>query len=64
MWDFGFYSPETDYTTWEHRRFFQMFIRVVIPLTYVVGVLAIAGAAAASMTSEHEDDTWMSLTSH
>ena len=34
----------------------------MIPLVYVAGILSVAGAAAASITSEHEDDTWTSLT--
>jgi hypothetical protein len=38
------------------------FLKVVIPLVYLFWALAIAGAAAATMTSEHEDDTWVSLT--
>ena len=37
-------------------------IRIVVPLLYVAGILSVAGAAAASITSEHEDDTWTSLT--
>jgi len=41
---------------------FYWFLRFVVPLLYVVGVLAVAGAAAASITSEHEEDTWVSLT--
>ena len=35
---------------------------MVLPLVYLLWTLIIAGAAAASMTSEHEDDTWTSLT--
>ncbi len=35
---------------------------MVVPLIYLVGILNLSGAAAASITSEHEDDTWVSLT--
>jgi hypothetical protein len=35
---------------------------MVIPLIYVVWIVIIGGAAAASVSSEHEDDTWVSLT--
>ena len=34
----------------------------VVPLIYVIGILGVAGSAAASITSEHEEDTWVSLT--
>ena len=40
----------------------RYFLDVVVPLLYLVGILSVAGAAAASITSEHEDDTWVSLT--
>ena len=47
---------------WANRNAFMWFLRGVVPLIYVVGILGVAGAAAASITSEHEEDTWVSLT--
>ena len=38
------------------------FLHGVVPLLYVLGILGVAGSAAASITSEHEEDTWVSLT--
>ena len=35
---------------------------MVVPLLYLVGIVTVAGAAAAAITSEHEEDTWVSLT--
>ena len=61
MWNFGRPS-ESNYAAWANRRDFMMFVRLVVPLIYVIAILAVAGAAAASMTSEHEEDTWVSLT--
>ncbi len=34
----------------------------IVPLLYLISILAVAGAGAASVTSEHEEDTWVSLT--
>jgi len=62
MWEKGYYYSLEDYTTRADRFAFYWFLRFVVPLVYVLGVLAVAGAAAASITSEHEDDTWVSLT--
>jgi ABC-type transport system involved in multi-copper enzyme maturation permease subunit len=50
-----YYSPE--------RMKFYVFLRFVLPLLYVVGIFSVSGAAAAAVTSEHEEDTWTSLTS-
>ncbi len=61
IWDFG-NAPRTDYTAWAHRTAFMWFLHGVVPFIYVVGILGVAGAAAASFTSEHEEDTWVSLT--
>ncbi len=44
------------------RWYFLSFLQGVIPLIYLLGALIVAGSAAASITSEHEDDTWVSLT--
>jgi ABC-type transport system involved in multi-copper enzyme maturation permease subunit len=46
----------------QSRRDFLNFLEWVIPLIYVFSAVIIAGGAAASITSEHEDDTWVSLT--
>jgi ABC-type transport system involved in multi-copper enzyme maturation permease subunit len=57
------YAPEVrSWFSSEHRMIFAEFLQFVIPLVYVGGILNVAGAAAASITSEHEDDTWTSLT--
>jgi ABC-2 family transporter protein len=42
---------------------FHWFLCVVASLVYLLGMLAIAAVAAAAITSEHEEDTWVSLTS-
>ncbi|MFI5455420.1 MAG: ABC transporter permease subunit [Isosphaerales bacterium] len=61
MWEHGYYSLG-DYTSRNDRIAFYWFLRFVVPLLYVVSILAVAGAASASITSEHEEDTWVSLT--
>ena len=62
MWEYGRNAPRTQYLAWGHRIAFMWFLRGVIPLIYVIGILGITGAAAAAFTSEHEEDTWVSLT--
>ena len=62
IWDYG-NAPRADYTAWAHRTAFMWFLHGIVPLLYVIGILGVAGAAAASFTSEHEEDTWVSLTS-
>jgi hypothetical protein len=62
MWEHGYYVVPLDYLGRTHRWEFYWFLRLVSPLLYVAAVLSIAGAAAASITSEHEEDTWVSLT--
>jgi ABC-type transport system involved in multi-copper enzyme maturation permease subunit len=60
------YGDQPAWQNWiarSERMQFLWFIRAVVPLLYIVGILSVAGAAAASITSEHEDDTWASLTS-
>ncbi len=42
---------------------FRFFLRMVMPLLYLAGILKVAGMAAGSITSEHEADTWVSMTS-
>ncbi len=62
IWDYGRNAPRTQYLAWGNRMAFMWFLRGVIPLIYVIGILGISGAAAAAFTSEHEEDTWVSLT--
>jgi ABC-type transport system involved in multi-copper enzyme maturation permease subunit len=61
FWDNG-RLVQYDYWSQNHRIQFAFYLRVVVPLLYVLGILGIAGNAAASITSEHEEDTWVSLT--
>ena len=56
-------APRSEYVDWVHRNAFMWFLYAVVPLIYVLGMLGIAGSAAATITSEHEEDTWVSLTS-
>jgi ABC-type transport system involved in multi-copper enzyme maturation permease subunit len=58
-------DPSTGFNWyWAPERMkFYLFLRSVMPLVYLVGIFSVAGAAAASVTSEHEEDTWTSLTS-
>jgi ABC-type transport system involved in multi-copper enzyme maturation permease subunit len=62
MRDNGYAPSQTVWFAQVERARFFWFIRFVVPLLYVAGILSVAGAAAASITSEHEDDTWTSLT--
>lgn len=62
IWEYGRNAPRTQYLAWGHRIAFMWFLRGVLPLIYIVGMLGVAGAAAAAFTSEHEEDTWVSLT--
>ena len=55
-------SPTYHYLSDLHRKNFTFFLRLVVPLLYLLGILGVAGSAAASITSEHEEDTWVSLT--
>jgi hypothetical protein len=59
------YGPmeNVDYGFQLHRRWFGYFVGLVVPVLYVLGILSVAGAAAAGITTEHEEDTWVSLTS-
>ncbi len=67
MWEHG-YTPAMGsafirvQTGSLHRFLFLSFLGGVIPVIYFLGTLIVAGSAAASITSEHEDDTWVSLT--
>jgi ABC-type transport system involved in multi-copper enzyme maturation permease subunit len=71
-WDRG-YPPMTDlrglngqlswsWTQGTHRGKFYDFLRGTLPLVYLVFIVRVAATAAASITSEHEEDTWVSLT--
>jgi len=67
MLDHGISIPSTaykwqNYITRIHRDHFLWFLRFVIPVLYLLGILSMAGRAAAGITSEHEEDTWVSLT--
>ena len=62
IWDSG-NLPHTNYAAWVNRMAFMWFLRGVVPLVFFIGILGVAGTAAASITSEHEEDTWVSLTS-
>jgi ABC-type transport system involved in multi-copper enzyme maturation permease subunit len=50
------------YTSQPDRWAFYWFLVGSVPLIYLVGILAVASAAASTITSEHEGDTWISLT--
>jgi ABC-type transport system involved in multi-copper enzyme maturation permease subunit len=63
MWQYGYASSQQYGDPAMERSRFLWFLWFVVPLLYVAGILSVAGAAAASITSEHEDDTWTSLTS-
>jgi hypothetical protein len=47
---------------WVERGRFFTFVSVAAPLLYLVAAVRVAGAAASAITSEHEEDTWVSLT--
>ena len=61
LWDFG-------YVTWAepgrgmYRNQFRYFLDFAVPMLYILAMFAVAGAGAAAVTTEHEDDTWVSLT--
>jgi ABC-type transport system involved in multi-copper enzyme maturation permease subunit len=57
----GYWVVELRTTQYRRLEFFQ-FLQYIIPVIYLFATVVIAGAAAASITSEHEDDTWVSLT--
>jgi ABC-type transport system involved in multi-copper enzyme maturation permease subunit len=58
-WVHGF-APNNRYLS--HGDHFCRFIKVVVALLYIVGILKVAGTAAGAITSEHEEDTWVSMT--
>jgi ABC-type transport system involved in multi-copper enzyme maturation permease subunit len=59
MWERG-YSSQFGFPS--ARDEFYWFLVFVVPLIYVVGILSVASAAASTVTTEHEEDTWISLT--
>jgi hypothetical protein len=61
MRDYG-YAEWSGYTSGMYRVQFRYFLNFIVPLLYILGMLGVAGAGAAAITSEHEDDTWVSLT--
>jgi ABC-type transport system involved in multi-copper enzyme maturation permease subunit len=62
MHDQGYAMSQFVWSQSPERWRFYIFLRFVVPLLYVAGILNVAGAAAATITDEHEDDTWTSLT--
>ncbi len=62
FWDLGRWYSTYNSLSHMHRTVFGTFLRFVVPLLYLFGILGVAGFAAASFTSEHEEDTWVSLT--
>jgi hypothetical protein len=61
VWDYGFLSW-SDYSRGMYRIQFRYFLDFVVPMLYILAMLAMAGAGAAAVTTEHEEDTWVSLT--
>jgi ABC-type transport system involved in multi-copper enzyme maturation permease subunit len=59
LWEHGYWSRFVPY---RDRDFFGGFLHVMVPLVFLVPLLRVAGAAAAAISSEHEEDTWVSLT--
>ena len=49
--------------TGPHRRNMNVFFRITCSIIYVVWMLGIASATAGGVTSEREEDQWLSLTS-
>jgi hypothetical protein len=49
--------------SWSNRENYLTYLQYVVPLLYLLDLMAVTGAAAAAMTAEHERDTWVSLTS-
>jgi hypothetical protein len=60
-WDYG-YQSWLNYNTGMYRIQLQYFLYGIVPVLYVLAALAVAGAGAAAITTEHEEDTWLSLT--
>jgi ABC-type transport system involved in multi-copper enzyme maturation permease subunit len=54
-------QPSPDWRTADREAFYS-YLESVVPLIYIVGIVAVAGSAATAITSEHEDATWASLT--
>jgi ABC-type transport system involved in multi-copper enzyme maturation permease subunit len=48
--------------SWVQRWRFYNFAYVAAALLYLVAAVRVAGAAASAFTSEHEEDTWVNLT--
>jgi ABC-type transport system involved in multi-copper enzyme maturation permease subunit len=59
-WVHGYFPPIGAFN--KQRADFRWFIKFVVPLLYLVGILKVAGMAAGSISSEHEEDTWVSMT--
>ncbi|MHC5539391.1 ABC transporter permease subunit [Singulisphaera rosea] len=50
-------------SSFSHRNEFNTYLRVVCTCLYVFWMLAVASASSTSLTSEREEDTWISLVS-
>ena len=61
LWQYGYGRPPNPGAARERWQFYG-FLTLVVPFLYLFGIIAIAGSAAAGITSEHEEDTWLSLT--
>jgi ABC-type transport system involved in multi-copper enzyme maturation permease subunit len=63
MWEFGYQGTAGPNSTFRTFRWqLQSFLYFAVPMCYLLAILGVAGAGAAAITSEHEDDTWLSLT--
>jgi ABC-type transport system involved in multi-copper enzyme maturation permease subunit len=63
MWERGYWIEATLWYSRPGGTRFLWFLQFTTPLVYLVGIFSVAGAAASAITSEHEEDTWTSLTS-
>jgi ABC-type transport system involved in multi-copper enzyme maturation permease subunit len=62
-WEYGFErAAQSNYTLRMFRWQLQTYLSFAVPVCYLLAVLGVAGYGAAAITSEHEDDTWLSLT--
>jgi ABC-type transport system involved in multi-copper enzyme maturation permease subunit len=53
----GYWSQRTP-----NRAQFLWFLKTTLPFLYIAALFGVAGGAAAAISSEHESDTWVSLT--
>ncbi len=63
MWEFGYQGTTPFNSTFRSQRWhLQSYLFFAVPMCYVLAILGVSGSGAAAITSEHEDDTWLSLT--